>query len=100
MRLLPLAIAIVLVSLVARADSVVSCDSSTQVCSEASSSKTHVSCSTTAGPLLIKLLPNISPLGVQRLQQMVESGFFGTGSSASPGVPIDVNVPGKLVRFV
>jgi len=37
---------------------------------------THVRCETTKGTILVKLLRHISPLGVRRYTELVESGFF------------------------
>jgi len=52
----------------------------------------YVRCDTTKGPLLMKLQPTVSPLGVQRLLELVRENFF-------TDVALLRNLPGFLVQF-
>ena len=52
----------------------------------------YVRCETTQGPLLVKLQPTASPLGVERLLKLVRENFF-------TDVALWRNVPGFLVQF-
>ena len=52
----------------------------------------RVRCDTTAGPLHIQLLPEVSPRGVARVVELVESRFF-------TNISLFRNVPGFLLQF-
>lgn len=77
------------------------CDDSSQVCTDDTApDKTHVLCTTTMGPLMLKMQPSVSPLGVQRVKQLVEDGFFDSaGEKTGKGVALYRNLPGFLVQF-
>ena len=49
-------------------------------------------CDTTKGPLVVQLLPRVSPIGVMRVQELVQDQFFS-------GVALFRSVPGFLVQF-
>ena len=53
--------------------------------------KTGVICDTTKGPLTIELFPGVSPIGVQRFQQLVEENFLTS-------LPMFRMVPGFLMQ--